>query len=161
KPTATPDEVRNYITQNARPLPGSCPGGCGAGIINAQATLQAVQGGGGPGPGPGALQNGVTVTGLAAGTGNSVTYTLQVPAGASNLVFQSSGGTGDADMYVRFGSAPGTTSGTYDCRPYLSGNNESCSFATPQAGTWYVTLRAYSSFSGVSLKGSYSSGGGG
>src|SRR5690606_33976478 len=60
KPTATPDEVRNYITQNATPLPGSCPGGCGAGIINAQATLQAVQGGGGPGPGPGALQNGVT-----------------------------------------------------------------------------------------------------
>jgi serine protease len=161
KPTATPDEVRNYITQNAKPLPGSCSGGCGAGIINAQATLQAVQGGGGPGPDPGALQNGATVTGLAASTGNSVTYTLQVPAGASNLVFQSSGGTGDADMYVRFGAAPGTTSGTYDCRPYLSGNNESCSFATPQAGTWYVTLRAYSSFSGVSLKGSYSSGGSG
>lgn len=163
KPTATPDQVRNYITQNARPLPGACSGGCGAGIIDALATLQAVQGGGGgnPDPGPGALQNGVTITGLAASTGNTVTYTLQVPAGSSNLVFQSSGGSGDADMYVRFGSAPGTTSGTYDCRPWLSGNNESCSFAAPQAGTWYVTLRAYSTFSGVSLKGSYSSGGSG
>ncbi|MCK9537768.1 MAG: PPC domain-containing protein [Dokdonella sp.] len=72
-----------------------------------------------------------------------------------------SGGTGDGDMYVRFGSAPGTTSGTYDCRPYLSGNNESCNFAAPQAGTWYVTIRAYSAFSGVSLVGDYSTGGGG
>src|SRR5690606_13282260 len=46
KPNATPDEVKNYITANARPLPGSCSGGCGAGIIDVQKTLQAVQGGG-------------------------------------------------------------------------------------------------------------------
>ncbi len=161
KPSATPDQVKNWITQNARPLPGSCSGGCGAGIIDAPATLQAVSGGSGPPPGPGVLQNGVTVTGLAATSGNSISYTMSVPAGASNLKFQMSGGTGDGDMYVRFGSAPGTTSGTYDCRPYLSGNNESCSFASPQAGTWYVTIRAYSSFSGVSLLGSYDTGGGG
>jgi serine protease len=80
---------------------------------------------------------------------------MAVPAGASNLVFQSSGGTGDADMYVRFGSAPGTTAGTYDCRPYLNGNNETCTFASPSSGTWYVMVRAYSTFSGVTLTGSY------
>ncbi|MCB1609613.1 MAG: endonuclease, partial [Xanthomonadales bacterium] len=39
--------------------------------------------------------------------------------------------------------------------PYRYGNNESCSFPSPQAGTYYVMLRAYTSFSGVSLIGSY------
>jgi hypothetical protein len=88
-----------------------------------------------------------------------VNYTLVVPAGASNLTFTMSGGTGDADMYVKFGSAP--TDSSYDCRPYKSGNAESCTFAAPSAGTYYVRLKAYSSFSGASLVGSYGTGGGG
>jgi hypothetical protein len=96
----------------------------------------------------------VTITGLAASTGNSLNYTMVVPAGATNLKFVISGGTGDADLYVRFGSAPTDT--TYDCRPYLSGNSETCTFTTAQAGTYYIRLKAYSSFSGVSLTGSYS-----
>ena len=75
-------------------------------------------------------------------------YTLVVPAGATNLVFTQSGGTGDSDMYVKFGSAPTDT--VYDCRPYVSGNAETCTIATAQAGTYYVNLKAYSTFSGVS-----------
>jgi vibriolysin len=60
-----------------------------------------------------------------------------------------SGGTGDADMYVRFNQAP--TSTTYDCRPFRSGNNETCTFAAPAHGTWYVMLNGYTSYSNVSL----------
>ena len=118
-------------------------------------------GGGTPPPGPGELSKGVAKTGLAASTGNSVSFTMTVPAGASGLSFVSSGGTGDADLYVKFGSAPTTSS--YDCRPYAGGNNETCNFASPQAGTWHVMLRAYTSFSGVSLLGDYTpaTGGGG
>jgi hypothetical protein len=115
-------------------------------------------GGGGGGTG-GALTKGVTVTGIGASTGSSVNYTLVVPAGATNLVFTQSGGTGDSDMYVKFGSAPTDT--VYDCRPYVSGNAETCTFAAPSAGTYYVRLKAYSTFSGVSLKGDYTTGGGG
>jgi vibriolysin len=114
---------------------------------------------GGGGGGTTALTKGVPVTGQSATTGNSLNYTLVVPAGASNLSFNLSGGTGDADMYVKFGSAPTDT--VYDCRPYLSGNTETCTFATPQAGTYYVRVKAYSSFSGVSLVGDYSTDGGG
>lgn len=114
-------------------------------------------GGGGGGTTP--LTKGVTVTGISATTGNSVNYSLVVPAGATNLTFTMSGGTGDADMYVRFGSAPTDT--TYNCRPYKTGNAETCTFATPSAGTYYVRLKAYSSFSGVSLVGNYTTGGGG
>ena len=116
---------------------------------------------GGPGPGPGdvVLTKGVPVTGQSASTGQSLTYTLAVPAGASNLVFTMSGGSGDADLYVKAGSAPTDTS--YDCRPYRSGNSESCTIAAPVAGTYYVRIKAYSSFSGVSLVGDYSTGSGG
>ena len=114
---------------------------------------------GGGGTTGGALTNGVAKTGISAATGGEVNYTLVVPAGATGLKFVTSGGTGDSDMYVKFGSAPTDT--VYDCRPYASGNAETCSIATAQAGTYYVRLKAYAAFSGVSLTGSYTAGGGG
>lgn len=47
-PALTPAEVSQLITDNARPLAGSCSGGCGAGLADAGATLQAVAGLGEP-----------------------------------------------------------------------------------------------------------------
>src|SRR3546814_17783477 len=63
-----------------------------------------VECGGGPPPDPDpvALENGVPVTDMEIGTNHALRYTLDVPAGASNLVFTISGGTGDADLYVQF-----------------------------------------------------------
>jgi len=105
----------------------------------------------------GVLTNGVAKTGISAAAGASVNYTLVVPAGATGLKFVTTGGTGDLDMYVKFGSAPTDT--VYDCRPYASGNAETCNIATAQAGTYYVRLKAYSAFSGASLTGSFTTGG--
>jgi len=105
------------------------------------------------------LTNGVAITGISGAAGSSNYYTLAVPAGQTSLVFNLSGGTGDADMYVNFGSAP--TSTTYQCRPYLSGNTETCTFTNPAAGTWYVMLNGYAAYSGASLKGTYSTSTGG
>jgi|GEM_PF-139736 len=99
------------------------------------------------------LANGVAKTGLAASTGDDLMYTMEVPAGATDLSFVMSGGTGDADMYVRFGSAP--TDSSYDCRPYKSGNSETCTISSIQTGTYYVRVKAYSTFSGASVTGSY------
>lgn len=118
-------------------------------------------GGGGEPPADGVLTNGVTETNLSASTGASLYYTLDVPAGATDLSFSMNGGTGDGDLYVRFGAQP--TSSTYDCRPYLSGNTETCTISNVQAGTYHVMINAYSSFSGVNLTGSFtepSTGGG-
>ncbi|MFY1826782.1 M4 family metallopeptidase [Myxococcus fulvus] len=100
------------------------------------------------------LQNNVPVTGLSAATSSSVNYTMDVPAN-TRVTFATSGGTGDADLYVRFGSAPGTGTGTYDCRPYLGGNAETCQLTNTTAGKYYVMVRAYSAFTGVTLRGSY------
>ncbi len=117
--------------------------------------------GGGPGPGPidGTLTNGVAKTGLSGASGSQTYFTLEVPAGASDLSFVMSGGSGDADMYVKYGSQPTTSS--YDCRPYRSGNNETCNISNVQAGTYHVMLRGYSSYSNTSLVGSFTAGGGG
>ena len=112
-----------------------------------------------PPPSNNVLDKGVPETGLSASTGNETFYTMVVPAGASQLTFDISGGTGDADIYVKFGSAPTTSS--YDCRPFLNGNNENCSFAAPSTGTYHVMIRAFSSYSGVSLVGDYTAPGGG
>jgi len=114
--------------------------------------------GGGTETDGGALTNGVAKTGLSASTGSAWLFQLAVPAGASNVQFVQSGGTGDADMYVKFGSPP--TDSSYDCRPYTAGNSETCNMAT-QVGTYHVRIKAYSSYSGVSLTGSYTPPGGG
>ncbi len=129
--------------------------------VTAAFTSVGVSCGGGTTPPPATvvLTKGVPVTGQGTTTGNSLNYTLVVPAGATNLTFTTSGGTGDVDMYVKAGSAPTDT--VYDCRPYTGGNAETCTFAAPAAGTYYVRLKAYSTFSGVSLVGNYTTGGGG
>ncbi len=156
-PTAlTPAQVESTIKNTAASF--SCSQGCGAGLLDANAAVTAAlnggsSGGGGGGGSSNELQDGVAVTNLSANSGSSLNYTVKVPSGASSLVVTTSGGSGDADLYVRFGSAP--TDSAYDCRPYKNGNNESCTFNSPQAGTYYVRVKAYSTFSGVSLKADY------
>jgi hypothetical protein len=121
------------------------------GACNAGQTLSGGTGGSGN-----VLTNNSPIPNLAATTNNSVNFFITVPTGASNLVITTTGGTGDADLYVRFGSQPTTT--LYTCRSWATGNNETCSFPTPQVGNYHVMVRAYTSFTGVTLRGSYSVG---
>jgi hypothetical protein len=106
----------------------------------------------------GVLTNGVPVTGLSGATGSNTFFTLAVPAGATNLSFVTSGGSGDADLYVRFGAQPTTT--VRDCASESSTNAETCSFATPSTGTYHVLLYGFAAYSGVTLTGSYTAPGG-
>ncbi|WHI47217.1 S8 family peptidase [Microbulbifer sp. VAAF005] len=159
-PTLTPDEVESILTSTARSFPASCSS-CGSGIVDAAAAVALANGGGGGGGGNdgGELENGVAETGIEGNSGDEINFTLEVPNNATDLSFVMSGGSGDADLYVRHGSAP--TTSTYDCRPYTSGNNETCDIDNVQGGTYHVMVRGYSSFSNVSLVGSYTAGGGG
>jgi len=154
-PNATPSQVEQALEDNA--TPNAISGVNGSPNLLAYSLFD-----GGttppppPPPGDNQLTNGEPVSNLGASTGNDIVYTLEVPQGASNISFQISGGSGDADMYVKFGSAP--TDSSYDCRPYRNGNNESCT-GSQTGGTYYVRLKAYSTFSGVTLVGSYDGGG--
>ncbi|WP_425480843.1 proprotein convertase P-domain-containing protein [Montanilutibacter psychrotolerans] len=105
------------------------------------------------------LTNGVAKTGLSGAAGSSQYFTLVVPAGATNLKFVTSGGTGDLDLYAQLGSQPTTTS--FACKSEGSANAETCTVAVAQAGTYHVLVKGYSAFSGASLTGSYTAGTGG
>lgn len=148
-PTITPDRVETILKNTARAFPGNCSE-CGSGIVDATAAVAAAAGGN---SGGNVLDNGTPVSGLAAGTGSQLYFTMEVPAGATELLFAMSGGSGDADLYVSFGKVPTTSS--YDCRPYLTDNNETCSISNAQAGTYHVMVLGFSAFSLVSLVGSY------
>ena len=76
-------------------------------------------------------------------------YTFTVDS-ASNVVVSISGGSGDADLYVKAGSKPTTSS--YDCRPYRNGNSEQCSVSAQKGVTYHVMLRGYTNYSGVTLR---------
>jgi secreted trypsin-like serine protease len=91
----------------------------------------------------------LSLTGLSGASGSFTHRTVSVPAGTLALSVVVRGGTGDADLYVRQTSAP--TTSTYNCRPYQGGNSEFCTIDAPAAGTWYVSLRGYSAYSGASL----------
>jgi hypothetical protein len=105
-----------------------------------------------------ALTNGVAATGISGAANMELYYSVEVPAGQSKLEIAMSGGTGDADLYVKRGSVPTTTN--YDYRPFLFGNNETVNVENPEAGTWYIMIRGYSAFSGITLLASYGGGGG-
>ncbi|WP_299788279.1 S8 family serine peptidase [uncultured Shewanella sp.] len=113
----------------------------------------------GTGTGGGELQNGVAKTDLTGAKNDELHFSLEVPAGATDLSFTMSGGSGDADLYVQYGAAPSTSS--YDCRPWETGNSESCPITNAESGAYYVMVQGYSAFSGVSLVANYTESTGG
>ncbi|WP_211232006.1 pre-peptidase C-terminal domain-containing protein [Pseudoduganella violaceinigra] len=86
---------------------------------------------------------------LTATAGNWLYFTINVPECANTLNVSMSGGSGDGDLYVRYGAQP--TANDYTCRPYKTGNAESCPLTNPQAGTWHIGIKSYTTFSGVTL----------
>ncbi|RKG77643.1 peptidase M4 [Corallococcus exercitus] len=95
------------------------------------------------------LPNNTTVSLLSGAASSKQYYCFDVPASTASTVSISSG-TGDVDLYTRFGAAPTTT--TYNCRPYLGGNNETCNLAAQStAGRQWIMLQGFSAYSGVSL----------
>ena len=110
-------------------------------------------GGGGTPTDPGVEPVSGQLTGLSGSRSAWDRYTWTIPEGVSTMTIQIAGGSGDADLYVRYGSQP--TTSAYNCRPYKNGNNEVCTFTAPDAGTWHIGLRAYSTYSNVTMSYSY------
>jgi len=106
-----------------------------------------------PPPSNNVLANGVPETGISGVANGTVSFTMEVPEGATDLSFVITGGSGDADLYVKFGSEP--TLSSFDCRPYINGNEETCTISNVQAGTYYINLVGYQNFSNITLTGSF------
>jgi hypothetical protein len=61
-------------------------------------------------------------------------------------------GTSDADLYVRIGTEP--TAQLYDCRPFLSGTNETCNVQLDTAAPIQVMVRGWNPTSNFKVVGS-------
>ena len=79
-------------------------------------------------------------------------YTITVPECANTLTVKTSGGTGDADLYVRFNAKP--TSADATCRSTNTANAESCVVTDPAAGIWHIGVLAYKAIAGVTMSAS-------
>ncbi|MEI2455866.1 S8 family peptidase [Lysobacter firmicutimachus] len=157
----TPAEIEKILVNTAHVggLPGACSWDkyCGSGIVDARLAVAVAAGSEPLPPDPQApepeppteLENGITVTNIEVAANGTVKYQLLVPNGASNLLFAMYGGTGDSDIYVKYGAEPTSTS--YDCRPFTASNNETCFFPTPKGGVWYVHVKGYRASAGISL----------
>ncbi len=91
------------------------------------------------------LQNGVAASG---GVASSPTMTwkyfyIDVPAGATNLAADLYNLTGDADIYLKYGSKPDIYS-VDDCDSVNYGTTpENCTITYPTAGRWWIAVVNY------------------
>lgn len=126
-----------------------------------QVTVEATDPGGDPDPSTPNLTSGETVQVTLDGSGDEAFYNIEVPAGADNLTVTIDGpGCGllgcsfDADLYTLEGQRP--TDSSYDCRPYRTGSDETCTYDSPSAGYTYIRVDSYSGSGTVALTASLS-----
>ena len=79
----------------------------------------------------------------------SLTRSVHVPSTISSPEKPES--AADADLYVRLGSAP--TTSTWDCRPYADGSAESCEVTAAEGQAVHVMVRGYATSSNFELLG--------
>ncbi len=114
-----------------------------------------------PDPSTPNLTSGVAQSVPLSAAGDNRYYKINVPAGATQLQVVMTGPSCgllscslDADLYVRVGARPTDTA--YNCRPYTTGNAETCTLSSPSAGWWYVRVLDYSGSGTVSITATYS-----
>ena len=100
------------------------------------------------------LSNNVPRSNLSAARGGKLNFKFAVPAGQTQLSFRITGGSGDADLYVKYGQL--ATTSVWDQRPYLNNSNETVTLTNPAAGDYFIMINAYTAFSGVTLTAVYS-----
>ena len=102
-----------------------------------------------------ALTSGAPVT-VSGAVDSEKLFQITVPSGATRIAFQTRGGTGDLDFYVRAGQVP--TPQTVNCYSDRMTNDEDCELFNPQAGVWYILLHGYEAYSGATLTATVTSG---
>jgi len=157
-PQCTAAQVRNALKATATDIDvAGRDDRTGYGLINTNAAKEYLDAGcNGPDGGNNTdlvLENGVAKSPISGNLRSSTVYTFEVPNDATSASFILNGGTGDADMYVKFNGEPTTTS--YDCRSWAGGNGEECVIESAQAGTYQVLLYGYAAYEGASLTASH------
>nr|AGU10518.1 Subtilase family [uncultured organism] len=112
-PALTPDDVESRLKSSVRAFPASCSG-CGAGIVNASAAVDAAVGGGGSsgptvaetesnntlGTANSVTTTGTTVNGALSATSDTDYFVVQVPAGKTLNAVLTPNSSSDYDLYI-------------------------------------------------------------
>ena len=77
---------------------------------------------------------------------NSEYFNVEIPAGTTSFTINTSGGSGDADLYIY---QPGSSAAV--CESTSNNNVESCTISNPTAGSWQIEVYAYRRVSGLTL----------
>lgn len=126
---------------------GGATGGGGGSVTGGGGGATGGGSGGGSGSGP-LLASGAPVT-ISGALESDALYLIVLPAGVSQLRIETTGGTGDVDLYLKFGTAP--TPADIDAYSENFGNDELITVSSPQAGLWYLMAYGYEAFAGVTL----------
>jgi len=76
-------------------------------------------------------------------------YKFVVPSGISSFEISTSGGIGDANIYIMRNQWP--TKRLFDFKSASLGNSDSVEITNNPSGVWYVMLDAYADYSGVTI----------
>jgi serine protease len=163
----TPDQVKSCLQNTARALPGSCTGGCGSGIVDALAAVDAAianncDGGGGGGGGTIAeaasndtrataqvIASAGTVNGTVSSSSDTDYFRISLPAGKRLTATLTPNASADYDVYLYNSSGRLITSSTNDVGVVDSASTTN---SGSSAATIYVRVRYYSGTTGSSGK---------
>ena len=152
----TPDQIKEFLKESARPFPVAIDRPIGTGIVDAAAAVQYAIDGPPPPcevdcePPATPIANATPLRSLTGGVGSETLYSIEVPAGVRGpLSIVTSGGSGDVSLHVSLDEAPGETGTWNSARP---GNAETIRINAPEAGTYYIKLVGVRAYSNVTLQ---------
>lgn len=147
----TPAQVESLLVASARPFPNPPPAArpIGSGILNAAVAVDLARKFGLPiiaSP----LISGIAERVAPIATGQSVLYSIDVPADKSRLDLLTYGGQGTATLLVQSEAEP--TPSLYRARSARPGTNQAITIYAPQSGRYYVKVMATADSAGMYIR---------
>lgn len=156
KPNAKPEDIINWLQRGSRAFISRSADECttttcGSGMLDVGRSMSLAISGSTEEAQELLLQNGdqVQVSGRA---GDLRRYKIELPKDMnfSSFKITLSGGSGDADLFVRQNSQPNPT--LFDAKSERQGNNELIEILSPSSGMYYIAVRGFTDFNDATLE---------
>ncbi|MGO4700517.1 S8 family serine peptidase [Dyella sp. 2RAB6] len=155
-PALSPEQIRELLVDTARVFPVAPDRPIGAGIVDARAAVAKALYRDTQVEPISQLERGVLRLEQSIAEGDSLLYAIEVPSTARYLHLRTFGGTGNATLYAKSSAAPAADGADADASADHPGNHEAIVISRPQAGTWYLRVRARQAVSKLAVLGNYS-----
>ncbi len=95
------------------------------------------------------LSGDTSIMGLSGDKNSMKIFTMEIPPDKTLLTIETSGGSVDCDVYVKFAADPSTAD--YYAKSTNHGTGESFRIVNPAEGIWHIMIYGYDDYSGVTL----------